>query len=180
MAMGKPGCGSGLAAAGAVEHPGEGALQKRRHARAALALERHRAANLHRRHAHTSGERAIHHALAKAPEVEDREAFLQAIIDRESILSTGIGLGIAVPHAKISSVQTLIAALGKTKRGINYGALDDQPVHIVVMIGANDAQQADYIRALARVTLLLKNEKIREAIVAAESTDKIYETLKEY
>jgi len=118
--------------------------------------------------------------LARASEVQDKEAFYHAILERESILSTGIGLGIAVPHAKISSVKTLVAALGKTKKGINYGALDDQPVHIVVMIGANDAQQADYIRALARVTLLLKNEKIRQAIIAAETTEKVFDILKEY
>ena len=118
--------------------------------------------------------------LAKASEVQDKEAFYRAILDRESILSTGIGLGIAVPHAKISSVKGLVAALGKTKKGVNYGALDDQPVHIVVMIGANDSQQSDYIRALARVTLLLKNEKIRQAIVGAETTDAVYDILKEY
>lgn len=118
--------------------------------------------------------------LDKAPEVTDKEAFHRAILDRESILSTGIGLGIAVPHAKISSVTGLVAALGKTKRGINYGALDDQAVHIVVMIGANDAQQSDYIRALARVTLLLKNEKIRTAIVNADSPNNVYDILKEY
>lgn len=118
--------------------------------------------------------------LAKAPEVGDKEAFYRAILDRETILSTGIGLGIAVPHAKISTVKGIVAALGKTKKGINYGALDDQPVHIVVMIGASDSQQSDYIRALARVTLLLKNEKIRQAIVGAETTDAVYEILKEY
>ena len=118
--------------------------------------------------------------LAKAQEVEDKEAFYRAILDRESILSTGIGLGIAVPHAKISSVKSLVAALGKTKKGINYGALDDQPVHIVVMIAANDGQQSDYIRALARVTLLLKNEKIRQAIIQAEAANAVFEILKEY
>jgi mannitol/fructose-specific phosphotransferase system IIA component (Ntr-type) len=119
-------------------------------------------------------------ALAKAPEVADKEAFYRAILDRETILSTGIGLGIAVPHAKISTVKGIVAALGKTKKGISYGALDDQPVHIVVMIGASDSQQSDYIRALARVTLLLKNEKIRQAIVGAETTDAVYDILKEY
>ncbi len=118
--------------------------------------------------------------LARAPEVADKKAFFQAILDRESILSTGIGLGIAVPHAKIGSVENIVAAIGKTKRGISYGALDDQPVHIVVMIGANDDQQSDYIRALARVTLLLKNEKIRKAVVEAETPENIYDILKEY
>jgi len=118
--------------------------------------------------------------LARAPEVKDRDAFFQAILDRESILSTGIGLGIAVPHAKIHSVENIVAALGKTTRGIRYGALDDQPVHIVVMIGASDSQQSEYIRALARVTLLLKNEKIREAIVQAENPESIYDIIKEY
>ncbi len=118
--------------------------------------------------------------LASAPEVHDRDALLQAILDRENILSTGIGLGIAVPHAKIASVDNIVAALGKTKKPIAYGALDDQPVNIVVMIGANDSQQSHYIRALARVTLLLKNETIRKAIIGAENTESIYNILKEY
>ncbi len=118
--------------------------------------------------------------IERAPEVADKEAFYRAIQDRESILSTGIGLGIAVPHAKIPSVSGLVAALGKTRRGVQYGALDDQPVHIVVMIGANDGQQSDYIRALARVTLLLKNEKIRRAIVEADDAGAVYDILCEY
>jgi len=118
--------------------------------------------------------------LARAPEVGDKAAFYRAILDRESILSTGIGLGIAVPHAKIPAVKNLVAALGKTKRGIQYGALDDQPVHIVVMIGANDSQQSDYIRALARVTLLLKNEKIRKAVIEADTPEDVYDILCEY
>ncbi len=118
--------------------------------------------------------------LALAPQVRDRKALFQAILDRESILSTGIGLGIAVPHAKIASVDRIVAALGKTSRGINYGALDDNPVHIVVMIGANDSEQSEYIRSLARVTLLLKNEKIREAIIGAENPEDIYDIIKEY
>jgi mannitol/fructose-specific phosphotransferase system IIA component (Ntr-type) len=118
--------------------------------------------------------------LARAEEVRDEKALFQAILDREAILSTGIGLGIAVPHAKIHSVDNIVAALGKTPRGINYGALDDHPVHIVVMIGANDSQQSDYIRALARVTLLLKNEKIREAIITSETPEQIYDIVKEY
>jgi len=118
--------------------------------------------------------------VGRAPEVEDKAAFYRAILDRESILSTGIGLGIAVPHAKIGSVKGLVAALGKTKRGVQYGALDDQPVHIVVMIAASDGQQSDYIRALARVTLLLKNEKIRKAIIEAADPGAVYDILVEY
>lgn len=118
--------------------------------------------------------------LARAPEVGDKAAFYRAILDRESILSTGIGLGIAVPHAKISAIKNVVAALGKTKKGIPYGALDDQPVHIVVMIGANDSQQSDYIRALARVTLLLKNEKIRKAVIDAAGPEEVYDILCEY
>lgn len=118
--------------------------------------------------------------LARAPEVTDRDALFRAVLDRESILSTGIGLGLAVPHAKIPSVHGLVAALGKTTRGIQYGALDDQPVHIVVMIAASDSQQSDYIRALARVTLLLKNETIRKAVIQADNPENIYNILCEY
>jgi len=118
--------------------------------------------------------------ISKAPQVKDKKAFFQAILDRESILSTGIGLGIAVPHAKIGSVDNIVAALGKTRKGISYGALDDQPVNIVVMIAASDSQQSEYIRTLARITLLLKNEKIRQAIIQAEDAAGVYDILKEY
>ncbi len=72
--------------------------------------------------------------LRSAPEVADREKLLQAVLDRERIVSTGIGLGVAVPHAKIPEVGEFVVAYGRSREGIEFGSIDDRPVHHVVLI----------------------------------------------
>ncbi|MBN2583850.1 MAG: PTS sugar transporter subunit IIA [Planctomycetes bacterium] len=118
--------------------------------------------------------------LAGSPSVHDGRALLEAIRAREKIMSTGIGFGIAVPHVKIPGVDDITMAVGVSPRGISYGSLDDKPVHIVVMIAANEGQQDQYVRTLARVMLVLKNPKNRERLVAAGSAADIYRILAAY
>jgi len=112
--------------------------------------------------------------LASSDKVHDKPELLQAIRGRELIMSTGIGFGIAVPHAKIKSVDDVVMAVGVSKRGIDFGSLDDKPVHIVVMIAAGADQQDQYIRTLARVMMVLKNPKTREKLIAARSPEEVY------
>jgi len=112
--------------------------------------------------------------LATSPLIENPEELHHAVVEREEILSTGIGLGIAVPHAKVPSVDDIVAGIAKTEVPIDYGSIDDEPVRIVVMIAAAPDQQDDYIRALATVTLFLKNNDVRAAIMAAETPQQIY------
>ena len=64
--------------------------------------------------------------LSSAPEVSDRERLLAAVLEREKIVSTGIGLGVAVPHAKIPEVSEFVVAYGRSKDGIDFGAIDDR------------------------------------------------------
>lgn len=99
--------------------------------------------------------------------VPDPAAFERAVLDREEAMSTGIGLGIAVPHAKIPSVKEFVIALGRSKAGIEFHSLDGKPVHLVVLIAGPEDRQGRYLQLLAGVTLRLKREEVRRALLAA-------------
>jgi len=117
--------------------------------------------------------------ISKSHHIKDKEELLKAILERERIMSTGIGLGIAVPHAKLDSVSDFVIAMGISKEGIEFNALDDKPVHIIVMI-AGPNQQAMYLRTLAKVTLLLKNERIRRKIINSKSPEEVMEIIRSF
>ncbi len=117
--------------------------------------------------------------ISRSPHVKDKDELLKAILEREEIMSTGIGLGIAVPHAKLNSVSDFVIAMGISKEGIEFNALDDKPVHIIVMI-AGPNQQAMYLRILAKVTLLLKNERVRRRIIDSKSPEEVMEIIRSF
>jgi mannitol/fructose-specific phosphotransferase system IIA component (Ntr-type) len=106
--------------------------------------------------------------MGTADEIVDKEAFRKAILAREKLLSTGIGLGLAVPHAKVNGVKGIVMAVGRSKAGIHYDSIDGNPVHLVVMIGAGEEQRDTYIRLLAELIALLKDEKNRLRVTQAE------------
>lgn len=120
----------------------------------------------------------VHLLSNETEEVLDEEGLFDAILDREEILSTGIGFGLAIPHAKISSVKNFALALGFSESGIDFGSLDDKPVHIMVMIIGPDHQQQDYLKLLARITKFLKAEK--RNILSAESISQIHKLTEIY
>ena len=118
--------------------------------------------------------------IASSAVVEDTEKLRKAIFDRERILSTGIGLGIAVPHAKISSIREFVVAVGVAHHGIEFNSLDSQPVKVVVMIAGPDQQHEKYLKILARTTLLLKSAANRQAILGAKTEDDVYRLFTEH
>lgn len=109
--------------------------------------------------------------------ITDKAMVLKKIKKREQIMSTGIGLGIAVPHVKIPEIKDFVVAIGRTQEGIVFDALDEQPVNIIVMIGASDKQSQEFLRVLAKIVLRLKAKKVREAILAAKSPKEILDVL---
>ena len=106
--------------------------------------------------------------------ITDKDEFLRKIVEREKILSTGIGLGIAVPHVKLASVKDFVIGIGVSRKGIPYDAIDGGDVHIIVMIGASEAQKDEYVKVLAKIVLVLKNEKTRHRIIHADCPEEIY------
>ena len=116
--------------------------------------------------------------VASAPEVTDQGALVEAIFEREKIMSTGIGLGIAIPHAKIPAVTDFVVGFGKVSEGLDFNSLDGKPVHFVVMIAGPDNQQGRYLQLLARITLKLKDAGVRRRLAEAESIEEILEALR--
>jgi len=116
--------------------------------------------------------------VGRAPEVTDGGKLLDAILERERIMSTGIGLGIAIPHAKIPSVREFVVGLGKSDEGLEFNALDAKPVHFVVLIAGPDDQQERYLQLLARITLKLKDAGVRRRLSEAKAVSEILAALK--
>ena len=116
--------------------------------------------------------------LATARSIRDNQEFEKAIMDREKILSTSIGLGIAIPHVRLDSVTDITIAIGVLKKGIEYESFDGQPVNIIIMIASPLAAHREYLRTLAKIALFLKNPSLRNKILSAETPGEIYAALK--
>jgi len=112
--------------------------------------------------------------LVKNGDVKDSDAIYEAVIDRERLGSTGIGDHVAIPHAKSNNVDSLVAAFGVSQKGIDYHAVDDKPVRIIFLLLASENATGSHLKALARISRLLKNEKFRKDIEKVKSQDEIY------
>ncbi|MFH0792563.1 MAG: PTS sugar transporter subunit IIA [bacterium] len=111
--------------------------------------------------------------LSHNPNVTNSEEFLRCIFEREKLISTGVGIGVALPHVKISSVKDFVLAVGRSHRGIDFQSLDDKPVHLVAMIGASDKQSGEFLKVLARLVLQLKDKDFRREVMLAKNPDEV-------
>lgn len=116
--------------------------------------------------------------ISESDNVENKSKFIEDIWERESIMSTGIGLGIAIPHARSKYIKDIVMSIGIAKESIEYDALDGKPVDFIVMIAANESQQREYLQVLAKVALVLKSKKKREKLLNANDINDIYEVFK--
>ena len=94
-------------------------------------------------------------------------------------MSTGIGYGIAIPHARHKTVTDFVMVMGRKKEGLEYESIDDKPVKLIIMIGASDNQDKDYIKLLSRLMLRLKNKDFVKNILNADNSKEIYSLIKE-
>ena len=112
--------------------------------------------------------------LADVPGVNSRSEIANAIFAREEIMSTGIGLSIAIPHCRLNNVKDITIAVGITKKPVHdYESIDDKPVKIIVMILAGRDLQTEYIKVLALVSSFLKKEGIRDKLLEADTREEV-------
>jgi len=111
--------------------------------------------------------------METSPHVTDSKALLEKILEREKLISTGVGIGVALPHVKIPSVRDFVVAIGRSQRGLDFQSLDDKPVHIVVMIGANDSQSGEFLKLMAKIVLRLKDKEFRRRVLLAKTPEEI-------
>lgn len=117
--------------------------------------------------------------IASDPLVEDAPAMRKAVWKREKELSTGIGEGIAIPHARTEGVKDFVVAFAKIRNGVDFDALDKKPVHFVFMIVANVSQDKNYIKLLSRLMLRMRNPELINSLMKASDSAEIYKILSE-
>ena len=107
--------------------------------------------------------------LCTTGKVHDRDAALQALIDNEARMSTGMEHGIAIPHAKTNAVDELLACVAVTKKKIDFESLDRKPARIFIMTLSPTGRTGPHIRFLAEISQLLKDEKKRKQVLSAKT-----------
>ena len=117
--------------------------------------------------------------LAEQGAVGDKQKMLEVLLARESLGSTGIGQGIAIPHGKSGVAKELVAACGISRGGVDFDALDDDKVFVIFLLIAPEDQASQHLKALARVSALLKDKYFRKALIAAESSADVIKVLEQ-
>lgn len=118
--------------------------------------------------------------IVKENQVENTEILKETIFTREKLMSTGIGLGIAIPHVRIKGVENIIIAIGINKGGIeDYESLDGAPVKIVIMIIAGEKQHKEYLLLLAQIVKILKMDSMRTRLLETDKADDVIRILVE-
>lgn len=118
--------------------------------------------------------------LAAGAGVPERaEEIRRAIEEREALLSTGVGHGIALPHARTSALGSLEMAVGTTAEPVDFDAVDELPVRLVWMLAAPSSASGLHVRTLARISGLLRDDPVRERLVNADSPQEFLARLRE-
>jgi mannitol/fructose-specific phosphotransferase system IIA component (Ntr-type) len=116
--------------------------------------------------------------VAESPAITDREAFRRAVVDRESVMSTGIGGGIAIPHVRIPEVKFAVVGVAVAPEGLDFASLDNSPVHILVLFATPAGADKEYLSLLARVMLALKNQDLFDRLRGCHTPEEVFEVLK--
>ena len=111
--------------------------------------------------------------LDKAGYVTDAEAFLKSVLEREKVGSTGIGKAIAIPHSRTATVREVVVAVGRSMQGIEFEALDNKPVHLIFLIAAPIESGGLYLKALARLSRLLRYQEFRNELLEAKTVEDV-------
>jgi fructose-specific phosphotransferase system IIA component len=111
--------------------------------------------------------------LVAAGAITEESEFVSAIVRRENMESTGIGVGVAIPHARTKAVSSIVLAFGRSDSGVDFNSLDGKPSHLIFLIAAPEEQKTEYIMTLARLSRLLRKDEVRIGLNKAGSPDDV-------
>ena len=119
--------------------------------------------------------------LVQAGSVKEKDVnkLVQILMKRESLGSTGIGQGVAIPHGKSDCVSKLVAAFGVSRTGVNFDSLDGEPVYLFFLLVAPEDSAGPHLKALARISRLLKDKHFRESLKAAGDEKTLVKIIRE-
>lgn len=122
---------------------------------------------------------ALCELMARSRNVRDGEALLRDVMSREELVTTGVGHGVAFPHAKSDAVSDVTFAFGRTEEGVDFGSLDGEPVRLVFLIGAPKQMEPSrvYLNLMARLSFLMKGQENRGLLLRTDSVDEVLELI---
>lgn len=106
---------------------------------------------------------------------ENIPSLVQTLKEREEMMSTGIGFGIAIPHAKIHQVKKLSFAVGISSPGIDFDSMDGVLVNLIILVIASDHQSSEYLGLLSKIMKMLRIDGVKDSIISAQSAETVYE-----
>jgi nitrogen PTS system EIIA component len=104
----------------------------------------------------------------------NHENMVNTLLEREKLGSTGIGDGIAIPHGKLADLHDLIVSFGRSREGVEFDAMDGKPAHIFFLLMAPESTTGHHLKALAKISKMLKDNTFRKKLMEAKSKDEIY------
>jgi PTS system nitrogen regulatory IIA component len=129
----------------------------------------------------TSKKQALQELARRAAELtgEQERAIFDVLLERERLGTTGVGDGVAIPHGKLPNLRRLVGVFARLERPIDFEAIDEQPVDLIFLLLAPGTAGADHLKALARVSRLLRDRQMREKLRGSETREALYALLVE-
>ena len=117
--------------------------------------------------------------LVASGKIKNKETVYKAVMEREKVMSTGVGDGVAIPHGKADGVDDVVAAFGISKEEIDFLSIDEKPVHLVFLLVASPEATGPHLKALSRVSRLLNKKEFRSKLLNANSSFEVMEMIRE-
>jgi len=118
--------------------------------------------------------RELVHVLAQAEKQVNEDRMIEILLERESLGSTGIGEGVAIPHGKSKEVKKILASFGRSLSGMDFQSLDGKPTHLFFLLIAPEDSAGMHLKALAQISRLMKDQTFRKRLMDARSAEEIH------
>lgn len=115
--------------------------------------------------------------IDKCGSLSDTKQFSKDIFNREKKITTGIGSGIAIPHAKSDGIESFSIAFARSKDGVDFASMDNNPVHLFFILGAPTDHDDEYLKGMSELSSLLKAPEFRQALIDADTEDEIFDLI---
>ena len=113
------------------------------------------------------------------PAKVDSKLMVDVLMEREKLGSTGIGDGIAIPHGKLKGLDNLLLSFGRSREGVDFESIDGKPVHLFFLLMAPESSTGQHLKALAKISRMLKDERFRSELMSARSAEDLFKTISE-
>lgn len=123
--------------------------------------------------------RELVQVITRSHGVREPEEVMRAVLEREAVLSTGIGNGVAIPHGKSALVPDLVMAAGRTAAPVEFDALDGKPIQLLFMLIGPETAAGPHIKALSRISRLIRKDSVRDLLIGAQTAEEFFQALQE-